>query len=279
MAEAQQSAGLAGVTAGETTISAVGKAGKGLEYRGYDIYDLAEHGTFEEVSYLLLYDKLPNTRELGAYRRRLKDGRSLPKQIRDTLESIPAETHPMDVLRTGCSLLGCLEPEKDFKQQHQVAERLLSAFPSILLYWFRFHADGQRIRTKTDDDSIAGHFLKLLYGVKADDIEQRCMDVSLMLYAEHEFNASTFTARVCAATLSDFYSCITGAIGTLRGPLHGGANERAMDLIERFKTPAAAEKGIHSALEKKEKIMGFGHRVYKESDPRSQIIKGWAERL
>lgn len=281
MAEAQKkkTGGLAGVVAGSTAIATVGKEGAGLTYRGYDIYDLAEHATFEEVAYLLHYGALPDAKTLKSYRKRLMKLRKLPKALRNTLEIIPADTHPMDVLRTGCSLLGNLEPEGDFKNQAEVADRLLAAFPGILLYWHRFHADGKRIKTESDESSIAGHFLRLLHGRKPKPDHVRCMDVSLILYAEHEFNASTFAARVCAATLSDFHSAITAGIGTLRGPLHGGANEAAMALIERFKTPAAADKGVRKMLVKKELIMGFGHRVYRDSDPRNTVIKEWAQRL
>ncbi|HET7369948.1 MAG TPA: 2-methylcitrate synthase [Gammaproteobacteria bacterium] len=276
---AKKAGGLAGVSAGETAIATVGKEGAGLTYRGYDIYDLAENAMFEEVAYLLLYDKLPNKRELTRYKKRLQDMRALPKKLRDTLEDIPADAHPMDVLRTGCSMLGCLEPEVNVKKQRDIADHLLAAFPGMLLYWHRFHTDGKRIRLSTNEDTIAGHFLRLLHGKKPTDTQRRAMDVSLILYAEHEFNASTFAARVCAATLSDFYSCITAGIGTLRGPLHGGANEAAMALIERYRTPQAAEKGLHKALEKKEKIMGFGHRVYRDSDPRNKVIKEWSRKL
>ena len=271
--------GLAGVTAGETAIATVGKEGAGLMYRGYDIHTLAEKASFEEVAYLLHYGELPNRRKLSGFKRRLKNMRKLPKQLRDTLEQIPADTHPMDVMRTGCSLLGNLEPEGDSKNQLKVADRLLAAFPGLICYWHRFHSEGKRINPVTDEDSIAGHFLKLLHGRKPKADHVKAMDVSLILYAEHEFNASTFTARVIAATLSDFHSAVTGAIGALRGPLHGGANEAAMELIERFKTPEAAEKGIHKMLEEKAKIMGFGHRVYRDSDPRNDIIKEWAEKL
>ncbi len=281
MAEAakKKAGGLAGVTAGETAIATVGKEGAGLTYRGYDINDLAEHASFEEVAYLLHYGKLPNAKELRAYQKRLSGMRKLPKALRDTLEKIPADSHPMDVLRTGCSLLGNIEPEGDFKNQHTVADRLLAAFPGILLYWHRFHTDGKRINTDSDETSVAAHFLRLLHGKKPKDSHVRCMDVSLILYAEHEFNASTFAARVCAATLSDFHSAITAGIGTLRGPLHGGANEAAMELIEKFRTPDAATKGINKMLEKKALIMGFGHRVYRDSDPRNAIIKRWAKQL
>ncbi len=275
----KKSGGLAGVTAGTTAIATVGKEGAGLTYRGYDIYDLAEHATFEEVAYLLHHGELPDSRRLKAYRKRLQGMRKLPKKLRDTLEAIPASSHPMDVLRTGCSMLGNLEPEGGFDNQAKVADRLLAAFPGILLYWYRFHADGKRIKTETDEASIAGHFLRLLHGKKPTKAHERCMDVSLILYAEHEFNASTFAARVCAATLSDFHSAITAGIGTLRGPLHGGANEAAMELIERFKSPAAADKGVRRMLVKKELIMGFGHRVYRDADPRNKVIKEWAKKM
>ncbi|MCG8435730.1 MAG: 2-methylcitrate synthase [Gammaproteobacteria bacterium] len=276
----KKSGGLAGVTAGSTAIATVGKEGAGLTYRGYDIYDLAEHATFEEVAYLLLYGKLPSKKELKAYKKRLMGMRKLPKALRDTLEKIPADTHPMDVMRTGCSLLGNLEPEGDFKNQHKAADRLLAAFPGILLYWYRYqHDKKKRINTATKEDSIAAHFLRLLHGKKPKSSHVRCMDVSLILYAEHEFNASTFASRVCAATLSDFYSAITAGIGTLRGPLHGGANEAAMELIEKFKTPQAADKGLRKMLAKKALVMGFGHRVYRESDPRNVVIKEWSRKL
>ena len=275
----KKTGGLAGVIAGSTAIATVGKEGAGLTYRGYDIYDLAEHATFEEVAHLLHYGKLPTLKELKAYKKRLMALRKLPKALRKVLEMIPADTHPMDVLRTGCSMLGNLEPEGDFKNQQKIADRLLATFPGILLYWYRFHADGKRINTESKEDSIAAHFLRLLHGKKPSEVHVRCMDVSLILYAEHEFNASTFASRVCAATLSDFHSAITAGIGTLRGPLHGGANEAAMELIEKFRTPAAATKGIHKMLATKALIMGFGHRVYRDSDPRNIVIKDWAKRL
>ncbi|HET8551211.1 MAG TPA: 2-methylcitrate synthase [Gammaproteobacteria bacterium] len=272
-------AGLAGITAGETAIATVGKEGAGLTYRGYDIYDLAEHAEFEEVAYLLTRGKLPNKRELGQYKRRLNDARALPKKLRDVLEQIPADTHPMDVMRTGCSFLGNLEPEGDFKNQQNVADRLLAAFPAILLYWWRWHTEGKRIRTASNEDSHAAHFLRMLTGRKPKPEHVKAMNVSLVLYAEHEFNASTFTARVITATLADFHSAVTGAIGALRGPLHGGANEAAMELVEKFRTPAAAEKGLQKMLAQKAKIMGFGHRVYKDHDPRNKVIKAWSEKL
>src|SRR5712692_5127648 len=227
-------AGLRGISAGKTAIATVGHAGEGLSYRGYDIVDLADRAAFEEVAYLLLYGKLMTRAELDAYTARLKKQRGLPQALRDVLERIPAQAHPMDVMRTGCSMLGALEPERDFNRQHDIADRLLAVFPSILLYWHHYARNGKRTDTETDDDSIAGHFLHLLHGKKPPELNRRGMDASLILYAEHEFNASTFTARVCAATLSDFYSAVTGAIGSLRGPLHGGANEAAMELIEKF---------------------------------------------
>lgn len=279
MSDKKKAGGLAGITAGKTAIATVGKEGAGLTYYGYDIYDLADHARFEEVAYLLHYGKLPNSDELAAFVTRLKGMRGLPKALRQTLEQIPGSTHPMDVLRTGCSVLGNLEPETSFDQQRDVADRLLACFPSILLYWYRFHADGKRIDTETGDDSVAGHFLHLLHDRPPSEFHQRVLDVSLILYAEHEFNASTFTARVIAATLSDFHSAITGAIGALRGPLHGGANEAAMELIQRFDSAADADTGIREALARKDKIMGFGHRVYTTSDPRNKVIKELSRRL
>lgn len=275
----KKAGGLAGVSAGETAICTVGKEGAGLTYRGYDIYDLAEHARFEEVAYLLHYGRLPTQAELDAFVARLKGLRALPEPLRQALESIPGDSHPMDVLRSGCSLLGNYEPEDDNQPQVNVADRLLAAFPSMLLYWWRFHQDGVRIDTVTDDDSVAGHFLHLLHGKPPSEFHRSVLDVSLILYAEHEFNASTFTARVIAATLSDFHSAITGAIGALRGPLHGGANEAAMELIQRFDSAAAADRGIHAMLAAKEKIMGFGHRVYTTSDPRNKVIKSFARKL
>ena len=271
--------GLAGVVAGETSIATVGKEGSGLNYRGYSIYDLAEHATFEQVAYLLLRGELPNQSQLAEFQSELAGKRELPEQLRSILESLPATSNPMDVMRTGCSVLGCLEPETNpTEQQNGIATRLLAAFPGILLYWYRFHKDGKRIDT-SGGGSIADHFLRLLHDKAPDEIQLRAMDVSLILYAEHEFNASTFVARVTTATLSDFYSGITSAIGALRGKLHGGANEAAMELIERFQTADEAETGIRAALAAKDLIMGFGHRVYKISDPRSDVIKSWAKKL
>ncbi|MDB6022869.1 MAG: prpC [Pedosphaera sp.] len=271
--------GLAGIVAGETSISTVGKEGLGLTYRGYSINDLAERSTFEEVAFLLLYDKLPTRAELENYRQRLISLRGLPAPLKTVLEQLPPDTHPMDILRTGCSVLGCLEPEGPSRDQHLVANRLLASFPSMLLYWHQYANHGQRIETQTDDLTIAAHFLHLLQGKPADDLHIRALDCSLILYAEHEFNASTFATRITASTLADFYSAITTGIGTLRGPLHGGANEAAMALVQKFKTPDEAEAGLMTMLAKKELIMGFGHRVYRTSDPRSPAIKAWAQKL
>jgi 2-methylcitrate synthase len=271
--------GLRGQSVGTTTVCTVGKEGVGLTYRGYTIEDLAQNASFEEVAHLLIHGALPRQEQLEAFKQRLREKRGLPEALKTTLELIPASSHPMDVLRTGCSLLGSLEPESSFSDQDAIAERLLAAFPSMLLYWYHYSKRGERIATTTDADSVAGHFLSLLLGKKPDETKRRSLDVSLILYAEHEFNASTFACRVCAATLSDFYSCITSAIGTLRGPLHGGANEAAMNLIQKFRTREEARAAVMQMLERKEKIMGFGHAVYKHSDPRNAIIKELARRL
>ena len=272
-------AGLRGQSAGQTAIATVGKAGVGLTYRGYPIETLAENALFEEVAYLLVYGKLPNRAELDAYRKRLSTLRGLPAALRDTLERIPGDVHPMDVMRTGCSMLGTLEPEGDFSRGRQVVDRLLAIFPSILCYWHRFVTDRTRIQTETDDDSVGGHFLHLLHGRKPSDLHVHAMNVSLILYAEHEFNASTFACRVCAATLSDMYSAVCAGIGTLRGPLHGGANEASMALIQRFHTPDEALAGVRQMLARKERIMGFGHPVYRERDPRHPFIKALSKQL
>ena len=272
-------AGLRGQVAGETALSTVGKSGSGLTYRGYDISVLAEKADFEEVAYLLLRGRLPTRRELDEYVNRLKGLRELPKALKTVLEQIPADAHPMDVMRSGCSMLGNLEMERDFSEQDAAIERMLALFPAIICYWYAFAHHGKRIDTALDDDSIGGHFLSMLHGEKPSDLFTRVMHVSLILYAEHEFNASTFAARVCASTLSDIHSCIAGAIGTLRGPLHGGANEAAMEMIENWSGPDEAEREIMAMLERKEKIMGFGHAIYRESDPRNNIIKQWSEKL
>lgn len=281
MAEAKKltGAGLRGQSAGVTELCTVGQSGSGLTYRGYDVRDLSENSTFEEVAYLLLKGKLPNQAELDAYIAKLKTLRGLPAALKTVLENIPKDAHPMDVMRTGCSMLGNLETEASFDEQQDATDRLLAVFPSIICYWYRFTHDGVRIETETDDDSIGGHFLHLLHDKKPSELHSKVMNVSLILYAEHEFNASTFTARVCASTLSDLHSCITGAIGSLRGPLHGGANEAAMDMIQNWKSADEAEAEIMGMLERKDKIMGFGHAIYSTSDPRNAIIKEWSEKL
>ena len=272
-------AGLRGQSAGETALCTVGKEGSGLTYRGYAIDDLAAHARFEEIAYMLLYDALPTRVQLQAYIARLNTMRGLPDALKAVLELIPRQTHPMDVMRTGCSMLGNLEPELTFTDQQHVADRLLAAFPAIICYWYRFSHAGVRIDTHTGEATIGGHFLKMLTNKTPSEIHREAMNCSLILYAEHEFNASTFTGRVCAATLSDIYSCVTGAIGTLRGPLHGGANEAAMELIQKYASPAEAVTGIKGMLERKETIMGFGHAIYSTNDPRNAIIKDWAEKL
>src|SRR5215831_8610508 len=248
MSAEKKTGGLAGVVAGQTAICTVGKEGMGLTYRGYSINDLAEKATFEEVAFLLVYGQLPKREELRAYQSKLKPLRGLPAGLRTVLEQLPGSTHPMDVLRTGCSALGCIEPEGRENDQHAVADRLLAAFPSMLMYWHQFHKSGKRIETVTEDSSMAAHFLRLLLGRPADEDCVRALDASFILYAEHEFNASTFAARTTASTLADFYSAITSGIGTLRGPLHGGANEEAMALIDRFQTPDEAEAGLMGML-------------------------------
>ena len=272
-------AGLRGQSAGVTALCTVGKTGSGLTYRGFDIKELAEKAKFEEVAYLLLKGKLPNQAELDHYITKLKGLRGLPDALKTVLEQIPKDAHPMDVMRTGASMLGNLETEESFDEQQDVADRLLAVLPSIICYWYRFSHDGVRIDTETDDASVGGHFLHMLRGEPASELHARVMNVSLILYAEHEFNASTFTARVCASTLSDMHSCVTGAIGSLRGPLHGGANEAAMAMIEHWTSPEEAEREMLGMLERKEKIMGFGHAIYRESDPRNAIIKEWSKKL
>jgi len=272
-------AGLRGQSAGETALCTVGKEGAGLTYRGYTIEDLAANAKFEEVAYMLLYGELPTQDVLTAYETRLTGMRDLPEALKKVLEAIPKETHPMDVMRTGCSMLGNLEPETSFDEQHQAADRLLASLPAIICYWYRFSHDGVRISTDTGEETIGGHFLKMLSDESPSDLHRAVMNASLILYAEHEFNASTFTARVCAATLSDMYSCITGAIGSLRGPLHGGANEAAMELIEKFGSVAEVEGELDAMLARKDLIMGFGHAIYRTSDPRNAVIKDWSSKL
>ncbi len=281
MADAKKlsGAGLRGQSAGSTALCTVGKTGAGLTYRGYDMVELAEKASFEEVAYLLLKGKLPNQTELDGYIAKLKTLRALPQPLKTVLEQIPASAHPMDVMRTGCSMLGNLETEMDFSEQQDKVDRMLAVFPSIINYWYRFSHDGVRIETETDDDSIGGHFLHLLKGEKPNALHAKVMNISLILYAEHEFNASTFAGRVCASTLSDIHSIVTGAIGTLRGPLHGGANEAAMDMIQNWTSADEAEREMLGMLERKEKIMGFGHAIYRDSDPRNAVIKRCSEEL
>ena len=281
MANAKQltGAGLRGQVAGKTALSTVGKTGSGLTYRGYDVKDLAAHCDFEEVAHLILKGELPNVEELAAYKAKLKSMRSLPQALKDVLERIPASAHPMDVMRTGCSMLGNLETEASFNQQQDATDRMLAIFPGLVNYWYNYSHHGKRIDVETAAESIAEQFLWTLHGEKPQPLHIDVMQASLILYAEHEFNASTFTARVCASTLSDMHSCITGAIGSLRGPLHGGANEAAMELIEHMENADDAEQKLLGMLERKEKIMGFGHAIYAESDPRNAVIKAWSEKL
>lgn len=273
-------AGLRGQSAGSTALCTVGKTGTGLTYRGYDITDLANNAQFEEVAHLLLRGHLPTQSELDEYKTRLISLRGLPTELKQALELIPASAHPMDVMRTGCSVLGNLEQESSFDEQVAATERMLALFPAIICYWYRFSHDGVRIDTEDQSETcIGGYFLKMLTDKKPTDMHKQVMHCSLILYAEHEFNASTFAARVCASTLSDLHSCITAAIGTLRGPLHGGANEAAMEMIENWQTPDEAEANIMKMLANKDKIMGFGHAIYRESDPRNALIKRWSKEL
>jgi 2-methylcitrate synthase len=276
--EKKKTGGLAGIVAGETAISAAGGA-HNLEYRGYSIYDLAEHCEFEEVAYLLVHGELPDRKQLAAYKKQLKALRDVPKPLKEVLEQVPRDAHPMDVMRTATSFLGNIEPENKQHDQIAVTDRLLGIYPAILAYWWHYAQSGRRIECVTDADGIADHFLTLLHGKKPSDLHKKAMNVSLILYAEHEFNASTFAARVITSTLSDIYSAITGAIGALRGPLHGGANEAAMELIGKFKSPADATAGVKAMMAAKQLIMGFGHRVYTEADPRNVVIKSWSKKL
>jgi 2-methylcitrate synthase len=278
----KKSVALSGVTAGNTALCTVGRTGNDLHYRGYDILDIAEAAEFEEIAYLLVHGKLPKAPELAAYKRKLQSMRGIPMAVQDILESIPASTHPMDVLRTACSALGSVLPEGDdhkLAPSRDIADRLMASFGSMLLYWYHFSHSGRRIEVETDDDSIGGHFLHLLHGKKPSELWVKAMHTSLILYAEHEFNASTFAARVIAGTGSDMYSAITGAIGALKGPKHGGANEFAFDTIGRYDSPDDAEKDIVRRIGEKQVIIGFGHPVYTVSDPRNQIIKEVARRL
>ena len=278
MVKKLEGAGLRGQVAGETSLSTVGQI-EGLAYRGHKIETLAEKATFEEVAYLLLYNKLPNINELKDYKESLKNQRDLPQALKEVLQKIPASAHPMDVMRTGTSMLGNLEPEGDFSNQLNSINRMIATMPSIVTYWYKFSHEGVDIDLVNDEDSMAGHFLHILHGKTPSDLHRKVMDVSLVLYAEHEFNASTFTGRVCASTMSDIHSCVVAAIGSLRGPLHGGANEKAMELIENWTSRDEAKENILSMLENKEKIMGFGHAVYSIRDPRNAVIKEFAKEL
>jgi 2-methylcitrate synthase len=278
----KKSVALSGVTAGNTALCTVGRTGNDLHYRGYDILDLAERCEFEEVAYLLLYGKLPNQAEISTYKQRLRGMRGLPGRVKTALEQAPKTAHPMDVSRLGVSMLATLEPEpQPYSEQtaRDIADRLIASLGSMLLYWHHFVSSGKRIGTETDDDSVGGHFLHLLHGKPADPEWVRAMNVSLILYAEHEFNASTFAARVIAGTGSDIFSAIAGAIGALKGPKHGGANEVAIEIQERYASPDEAEKDIRARLAAKEVIIGFGHPVYTLSDPRNAIIKKIAHNL
>lgn len=273
---------LAGVAAGTTAICTVGHSGNDLHYRGYDILELAAQATFEEVAYLLIHGELPNKAQLAAYHAKLKKLRGLPAALKTVLEQIPANAHPMDVMRTACSTLGTLEMEAadhNAGGARDIADRLISSFGSMLLYWYHYSHNGKRVEVETDDDSIAAHFLHVLHGKAPSELHIQAMNASLVLYAEHEFNASTFTARVVAGTLADIYSAITGAIGALSGPKHGGANEAAMEIIQRYKTPDEAEADIMRRMALKEIIIGFGHPVYTISDPRNVAIKEVSRKL
>ena len=278
----KKSVALSGVVAGNTALCTVGRSGNDLHYRGYDILDLAEGAQFEEVAYLLIHGSLPGKAELKAYMKKLKSLRGLPKPLKKVLEELPKSTHPMDVMRTAASTLGCLEPEREDHNPagaRDIADRLLASFPSALLYWYHFSHHGKAIEVETDDETIGAHFLHLLHGKKPSAAWQKAMEISLNLYAEHEFNASTFTARVIAGTGSDLYSAVTGAIGALRGPKHGGANEVAYEIQSRYNSPEEAERDIRDRLGRKEVIIGFGHPVYTVSDPRNVVIKKVARQL
>ncbi len=273
---------LAGVNAGSTGICTVGHTGNDLHYRGYDIIELAKYATFEEVAYLLIHGELPNSTTLNAYKAKLKTLRSLPESLKKVLREIPKNAHPMDVMRTACAMLGTLEPEaadRNIGAAKALGDRLIACFGSILVYWYQFSHHDKRIEVETDDDSVAAHFLHILHGEKPSQLHIDAMNTSLVLYAEHEFNASTFTARVIAGTLSDMYSCITGAIGALRGAKHGGANEAAMEIIERYKNADDAEADILARMARKEIIIGFGHPVYTIADPRNESIKAVSQKL
>jgi 2-methylcitrate synthase len=281
-AKPKKSVALSGVVAGNTALCTVGRTGNDLHYRGYDILDFADQAQFEEIAYLLVHERLPTAAELEAYKRKLRKLRNLPKELRAALENIPKSAHPMDVMRTGVSVLGTLEPEKadhNIAGTRDIADRLMTSMGSMLLYWYHFTHHGRRIETETDDDSIGGHFLNLLHGKKPSKEWVRAMHTSLILYAEHEFNASTFTCRVIAGTGSDLYSAICGGIGALRGPKHGGANEFSYEVLSRYSNPDEAEADIVRRVQAKEIVIGFGHPVYTTGDPRNEVIKAVARRL
>ncbi len=278
----KKSVALSGVAAGNTALCTVGRSGNDLSYRGYDILDLAKHCEFEEVAHLLIHGHLPNQFELAAYKKKLKAYRNLPMRVRHVLENLPAHTHPMDVMRTGVSALGCTLPERESQpasEARDIADRLIACLGSILLYWFQYTQNGKTIDLESDEDSIGGHFLHLLHGKRPTEEQIRAMHISLILYAEHEFNASTFTARVIAGTGSDIYSAISGAIGALKGPKHGGANEVAYDIQKRYRSADEAEADIRERIARKEIVIGFGHPVYTVSDPRNVVIKEVAREL
>ncbi len=280
--KAKKSVALSGVVAGNTALCTVGRTGNDLHYRGYDILDIADTCEFEEIAHLLVHGKLPNRAELAAYKTKLISLRGLPANVKAALEWLPASSHPMDVMRTGVSALGCVLPEKDDHNvpgAKDIADRLMASLGSMLLYWYHYSINGRRIEVETDDDTIGGHFLHLLHGRPPSELWVKAMHTSLILYAEHEFNASTFTARVIAGTGSDFYSAIAGAIGALRGPKHGGANEVAFEIQKRYETPDEAEADIRRRVEAREVVIGFGHPVYTVSDPRNKVIKEVARAL
>ena len=278
----KKSVALSGTIAGNTAVCTVGRTGNDLHYRGYDILDFADQAEFEEIAHLLIHGTLPNTAQLKAYKAKLKSLRGLPQPVKQALEAIPADAHPMDVMRTGCSMLGTCEPEPETHSEattKEMLDRLLACFGSMLMYWHHYSSHGKRIEVETDDDSVGGHLLHLLHEKRPRATWVRAMHTSLILYAEHEFNASTFTARVIAGTNSDLYSCITGAIGALRGPKHGGANEEAFRIQGRYKNADEAEADIRARVARKEIVIGFGHPVYTISDPRNEVIKRLAKRL
>lgn len=281
-AKVKKSVALSGVIAGNSSVCTVGRTGNDLHYRGYDIIELAKKSTFEEIAYLLIHGELPTESQLKDYRKKLKMLRGIPAPVKAMLEQIPAATHPMDVMRTACSYLGTVLPEKEDQNIpgcRDIIDRLISSFGSMLLYWFHYSQNGRRIEVETDDDTVAGHFLRLLHGKKPSALHEKALDQSLILYAEHEFTASTFAARVISGTLSDVYSAVTGAIGALRGPKHGGANEAAHEIQRRYGTPDEAEADMMARVARKEIIIGFGHPVYTVSDPRNQTIKAIAKGL